>query len=58
MVVGLVVDHPRAQVALITVFNSLASLWGVPTSRRRRRSKGKTKKKKFGTKDEKIKKKN
>ena len=24
------------EVALITVFNSLASLWGVPTSRRRR----------------------
>jgi hypothetical protein len=42
------------EVALITVFNSLASLWGVPTSRRRR---SKEKRKKFGTKDEKIKKK-
>ncbi len=32
-VVVVVVD---CEVALITVFNSLASLWGVPTSRRRR----------------------
>ncbi len=33
VVVVVVVD---CEVALITVFNSLASLWGVPTSRRRR----------------------